>query len=90
MGGLLHSFDMKLQEKRLKFWIKDFLHKRLKKFWYINTLNVTIEKTIVLRVTKTQNTMLFDLLSVFPTNFSLYDVNAEFVNSIFLIISALS
>ena len=49
-----------------------------------------IEKSIVFCVTKTQNTMLFDLLSVILTFFALYDVKAEFVNSIFLIISVVS
>ena len=89
MGGLLHFFDMKLQENKLYFWIQDFSHKRLKKFWNINTLDVTIEKSIVLRVTKTQNTMLFDLLSVILTNFALYTKRAEFVSLIFLTNSTL-
>ena len=53
-------------------------------------LAVAIEKSIVFCVTKTQNTMLFDLLFVFPTIFALYDVKAEFVNSIFLINLVLS
>ena len=66
------------------------MYKRSKKFLNIKTLDATTEKSLVLRVTKTQNTMLFDLLSVIPTFFALYDVKAEFVNSIFLIISALS
>ena len=70
MGDLLQWIDMKLQENKLYFWIKDFLHKRLKKFWQLKSLAVTIEKSTVLRVTKTQNTMLFDLLSAILTFFA--------------------
>ena len=88
MGGLLHAFDKKLQENRLYNWIQDFSHKRIKKFWNIYVLAVPIEKSTVLRVIKTQNTMLLDEFSVILLFFALKNVKTEFVNSIFLTNSA--
>ena len=88
MGGLLHSFDMKLQEKRLYNWIQDFSHKRVKKFWWTPTINAEIEKSVVFPVIKTQNTTLLDESYAVSTNFAVNNKNAEFVRKIFLTNSA--
>ena len=79
---------MKLQEFKLFCWIQDFSHKRIKKFWKIYVLAVPKEKNIVLRVIKTQNTMLLDEFSAILTFFAFKDEKAEFVKLIFLTNSA--